>query len=37
MFTKENGKKLVVVTVGCLVALALHQKFIAPRLAPKAK
>jgi len=37
MFTKENGKKLVVVVVGCLIALAIHQKFIAPKLAPKPK
>lgn len=37
MFTKENGKKFVVVFAACLVALAIHQKFVAPKLAPKPK
>jgi hypothetical protein len=37
MFTKENGKKFVTVLAAALVALAIHQKFIAPALSPKAK
>ncbi|OQA32768.1 MAG: hypothetical protein BWY54_01024 [Candidatus Dependentiae bacterium ADurb.Bin331] len=37
MFTKENGKKLVVVVVGCLIALAAHQAFIAPKIAARMK
>lgn len=35
MFTAENGKKFVVVLAAVLVGLAIHQKFIAPKLAPK--
>jgi len=37
MFNKENGKKFLVVFAAVLVALAVHQKYIAPRLAPKPK
>ena len=34
---KTDGKKLLIVIVGAMIALAVHQKFVAPRLAPKAK
>jgi hypothetical protein len=37
MFTKENGKRFVVVLVASMVALAVHQKFVAPMLSPKNK
>jgi hypothetical protein len=37
MFTKENGKMLLIVFAGGLLALAAHQVFIAPKLAPKPK
>lgn len=36
MFTKENGKKAIGVLLIVMVGLALHQKFVAPMLAPKA-
>jgi hypothetical protein len=32
MFTKENGKMFVVVLAAMMVGLAVHQKFVAPRL-----
>jgi hypothetical protein len=32
MFTKENGKMFVVVLTAIMVGLAVHQKFVAPRL-----
>ncbi len=35
MFTKENGILAVTVLVTVMVALAAHQKFVAPKLAPK--
>lgn len=35
MFTKENGKTFVIVLVAVMAGLAVHQKFVAPRLAPK--
>jgi Cu/Ag efflux pump CusA len=35
MFTKENAKLLAVVVLGGLIACAVHQKFVAPKLAPK--
>lgn len=35
MFTKENGKHFVIVLAAVMVGLAVHQKFVAPRLAPK--
>jgi len=34
---KTDGKKFLIVFVAALAALAVHQKFVAPRLAPKAK
>jgi len=37
MFTKENGKKFVIVLSACMVALAVHQKFVAPMLVIKTK
>ena len=37
MLTKENGKLFVTVLAAMMVGLAVHQKFVAPRLAPKAK
>jgi hypothetical protein len=37
MFTKENGKKFVIVLVASMAALAIHQKFVAPMLSPKKK
>ena len=33
MFTKENGKKFVVVLAAVMVGLAVHQKFVAPKIA----
>lgn len=36
MFSKENLVKAGTTLVVVMVALALHQKFVAPRLAPKA-
>lgn len=36
MFTKENGKTFIVVLAAVMVGLAVHQKFVAPMLAPKA-
>lgn len=35
MFTKENGKTFVIVLAAVMVGLAVHQKFVAPRLAIK--
>jgi hypothetical protein len=35
MFTKENGKKFLVVLAAVMVGLAVHQKFVAPRIAKK--
>ena len=32
MFTKENGKMFVVVLTAVMVGLAVHEKFVAPRL-----
>jgi hypothetical protein len=32
MFNKENGKMFVVVLAAVMVGLAVHQKFVAPRL-----
>jgi len=37
MFTKENGKKFVIVLAAVMVGLAIHQKFVAPRLTTKPK
>lgn len=37
MFTKENGKKFVVVLAAVMVGLAVHQKFVSPMLVKKAK
>ena len=37
MFTTENLKKGAFTLAIVMVALAVHQKFVAPRLAPKAK
>jgi hypothetical protein len=34
---KTDGKKLLIVTLGALIALSVHQKFIAPKLAAKPK
>lgn len=36
MFSKENLTKIGVTFVVVLAALAIHQKFIAPKLSPKA-
>ena len=35
MFTKENGKTFLVVLAAVMVGLAVHQKFVAPRIAKK--
>ena len=35
MLTVENGKKLVVIVIGGLIAMAIHQKFVAPLLVKK--
>jgi hypothetical protein len=35
MFTKENGKMFVTVLAAVMVGLAVHQKFVSPKLAPK--
>jgi hypothetical protein len=35
MFTKENGKKFLVVLAAVMVGLAVHQKFVAPLIAKK--
>lgn len=32
MFNKENGKQFLVVLAAVMVGLAVHQKFVAPRL-----
>ena len=37
MFTAENGKKFVTILVAVMVGVALHQKFVAPMLAPAKK
>jgi hypothetical protein len=34
---KTDGKKLLIVTIGCLVALSVHQMVIAPKIAAKQK
>ena len=36
MFTKETGKTFVIVLAAVMVGLAVHQKFVAPMLSPKA-
>lgn len=35
MFTAENGKKALTTLIVVMVALAIHQKFVAPKLASK--
>jgi hypothetical protein len=35
MFSKENLKTGVIVLVATMVALAVHQKFVAPKIAAK--
>ena len=35
MFTAENLKKAGTTLVVVMIALAIHQKFVAPRLSPK--
>ena len=35
MFTKADLKLAVILLATSMVALAVHQKFVAPRLAPK--
>jgi hypothetical protein len=35
LFSSNNMKTLGFTLAGCLLALALHQKFIAPRISPK--
>jgi hypothetical protein len=35
LFTKENGKTFIVVLAAVMVGLAVHQKLVAPRIAPK--
>jgi hypothetical protein len=35
MFSAENLKKAGVTLVIVMIALAVHQKYVAPRLAPK--
>lgn len=35
MFTKENGKTFIVVLAAVMVGLAVHQRFVAPRIAVK--
>jgi hypothetical protein len=32
MLTKENGKTFVVVLAAVMVGLAVHQRFVAPRI-----
>lgn len=32
MFTKEDGKTFVVVLAAVMVGLAVHQRFVAPRI-----
>jgi hypothetical protein len=32
MFTKENGKTFIVVLTAVMVGLAVHQRFVAPRI-----
>jgi hypothetical protein len=35
MFTKENGKTFVIVLAAVMVGLAVHQRFVAPRIVKK--
>ncbi len=35
MLTAENGKKLAIVVIGGLIAMVIHQKFVAPLLVKK--
>jgi hypothetical protein len=35
--TKADGKLLLIVFLGCSIALITHQKFVAPMLSPKPK
>lgn len=35
MFTKSNGVLALTVLVATMVALAVHQKFVAPKIAAK--
>jgi hypothetical protein len=35
MFTKETGKTFLVTLVAVMVGLAVHQKFVAPRISAK--
>ncbi len=37
MFTAENGKKMFGMLLVVMAGLAIHQKFVAPMLAPKPK
>jgi len=32
MFTKENGKQFIVVLAAVMVGLAVHQRFVGPRI-----
>jgi nitrogen fixation/metabolism regulation signal transduction histidine kinase len=32
MLTKENGKTFIVVLAAVMVGLAVHQRFVAPRI-----
>jgi nitrogen fixation/metabolism regulation signal transduction histidine kinase len=32
MFTKETGKQFLVVLAAVMVGLAVHQRFVAPRI-----
>jgi hypothetical protein len=32
MLTKEHGKTFVIVLVASMAALAIHQRFVAPRI-----
>ena len=36
MFTKDSGKKFVITLAAVMVGLAIHQRFIAPKLVVKA-
>ena len=35
MFTKETGKTFLVTLAAVMVGLAVHQLYVAPKLAPK--
>jgi hypothetical protein len=37
LFTKENAKTFVTVLAAVMVGLAVHQKFVSPKLTVKAK